>query len=69
MNTLGEKVKRLRELKNTPITEFAKNLGITVERLEEIESGMAVPNVRELWEMVRKYDVKMSYFIDLKGEK
>ena len=69
MNTLGEKVKALRDLNGTPITEFAKNLGITVERLEEIETNQELPNVRELWEMVRKYDVKMSYFIDLKGEK
>ncbi len=64
MKTLAEKVVELRTGRNESEETFAGRIGISLERLRYIEMGKVLPNVKEIWTMVQKYDTTMAYFME-----
>ncbi len=61
---INEKVMLLRKANSKTLKEFADETNISVDRLEMIESGHEVPNVKEMWAMINKYNVNMKYFME-----
>lgn len=64
---LGKKVRDIRELNGYSVCDFATLMGIDVTRLEAIEDGSVVPNVKELWGLTNKFGLQMNYFLSKGG--
>jgi transcriptional regulator with XRE-family HTH domain len=59
MNTIGEKIKKIRELKNYTQEHIAVQIGITQAGYSKIERGESDIPISKLYEIAKVLDVKM----------
>lgn len=63
LQALGQKVKKLRKLKNLKQVELAVEIGISVSYLSAIEQGTRSPSLKVLKRLSRVLGVKTSALI------
>lgn len=64
MNTIGEKVKKIRLQKKLNQIAFADAIGISQGRLSEIEQGKTKPSADTLQQLRKKFDVDLNWLLD-----
>jgi|GEM_PF-5200004 len=62
--TVGQKIKRLRNLKGMQQTELAEYLCISQSNLSKYESDILMPNLDVLRAIIKKFDVSFDYLMD-----
>jgi transcriptional regulator with XRE-family HTH domain len=61
--SLGDRIRRVREIRGLTIKDLASRTGIDVDTLGRIESSKAVPALGQLVRLGKALDMKMGYFI------
>ncbi len=56
---LGKRLKYLRRLKNLTQAQFAEKVGLSVNYISQIETGLANPRLRTLLTLARGLDVEI----------
>ena len=60
---LGDRIRRARELRGLTFSDLSSRTGISVEKLERIESNELVPPLGELIKLGKAVEMRMGYFI------
>jgi quercetin dioxygenase-like cupin family protein/DNA-binding transcriptional regulator YiaG len=61
--SLGDRIKRVREMRGLTARDLSSRTGIDVDTLGRIESGTVIPALGQLVRLGRALDMKMGYFI------
>ena len=61
--SLGDRIRRVREIRGLTIKDLASRTGIDVDTLGRIESSKVVPALGQLVRLGKALDMKMGYFI------
>ena len=61
--SLGDRIRRVREMRGLTIKDVSSRTGIDIDTLELTESGEVVPALGQLARLGRALDMKMGYFI------
>lgn len=61
--SLGDRIRRVRELRGLTIKDLSSRIGIDIDTLERTESGEMIPALGQLARLGRALDMKMGYFI------
>jgi transcriptional regulator with XRE-family HTH domain len=61
--SLGERIRRVREMRGLTIRDLSSRTGIDVATLKRIESGETIPALGQLARLGKALDMKMGYFI------
>ncbi len=67
--SLGQKIKDIREKKGLKLLQLANETGASVQTLEEIEEGRTVPSVGMLLQISRALEVESDIFLEEKTTK
>jgi len=59
ISELGKRVKYLRRLKNLTQAQFAEKVGLSVNYISQIETGLANPRLRTLLTLAQGLDVEI----------
>ena len=62
--TVGQKIKRLRNLKGIQQTELAEYLCISQSNLSKYEADILMPNLEVLRAIIKRFDVSFDYLMD-----
>ena len=62
-DNLGDRIRRARELRGLTFSDLSSRTGISVEKLERIESNELVPPLGELIKLGKAVEMRMGYFI------
>ena len=62
----GDKIKILREKNNLSINQFASTINCSSRSLERWENGEGKPNLKNLFNICRKFNVSMKEFYNQK---
>jgi len=61
--SLGDRIRRVREMRGLTIRDLSSRTGIDIDTLECAESGEMIPALGQLARLGRALDMKMGYFI------
>jgi transcriptional regulator with XRE-family HTH domain len=61
--SLGDRIRRVRELRGLTIKDLSSRTGIDIDTLGRIESSKVIPALGQLVKLGRALDMKMGYFI------
>jgi len=61
--SLGNRIRRVREIRGLTIRDLSSRTGIDIDTLELTESGEVIPALGQLVRLGRALDMKMGYFI------
>jgi transcriptional regulator with XRE-family HTH domain len=61
--SLGDRIRRVREMQGLTIKDLSSRTGIDIDTLERTESGEMIPALGQLARLGRALDMKMGYFI------
>jgi transcriptional regulator with XRE-family HTH domain len=61
--SLGDRIRRVREMRGLTIRDLSSRTGINADALEHIESGKDIPALGQLARLGKALDMKMGYFI------
>jgi len=61
--SLGDRIRRVREMRGLTIKDLSSRTGIDIDTLERAESGEVIPALGQLVRVGRALDMKMGYFI------
>jgi len=61
---LGKRLKYLRRLKNLTQAQLAERVGLSVNYISQIETGVANPKVKTLFRLARGLDVEIKDLFD-----
>ena len=61
--SLGDRIRRVRELRGLTIQDLSSRTGISIDTLGRIESSKVVPALGQLVRLGKALDMKMGYFI------
>jgi len=61
--SLGDRIRRVREMRGLTIRDLSSRTGIDIDTLEHAESGEMIPALGQLARLGRALDMKMGYFI------
>jgi transcriptional regulator with XRE-family HTH domain len=61
--TIGEHLKKLRNLRQITLDEAAQQTGVSKPMLSQIERGVSSPTVNTLWKIATGLKVPLSYFL------
>ena len=61
--SLGDRIRRVREMRGLTIKDLSSRTGIDIDTLERTESGEMIPALGQLARLGRALDMKMGYFI------
>ena len=61
--SLGDRIRRVREIKGLTIKDLSSRTGIDIDTLERTESNLIIPALGQLVRLGRALDMKMGYFI------
>ena len=61
--SLGDRIRRVREMRGLTIKDLSSRTGIEINTLERTESGETIPALGQLARLGRALDMKMGYFI------
>lgn len=61
--SLGDRIRRVREMRGLTINDLSSRTGIDIDTLERAESGETIPALGQLARLGRALDMKMGYFI------
>jgi transcriptional regulator with XRE-family HTH domain len=61
--SLGDRIRRVREMQGLTIKDLSSRTGIDIDTLERTESGEIIPALGQLARLGRALDMKMGYFI------
>jgi transcriptional regulator with XRE-family HTH domain len=61
--SLGDRIRRVREMRGLTIKDLSSRTGIDIDTLERTESGETIPALGQLARLGRALDMKMGYFI------
>jgi transcriptional regulator with XRE-family HTH domain len=61
--SLGDRIRRVREIRGLTINDLSSRTGIDVDTLGRIESSKLIPALGQLVKLGRALDMKMGYFI------
>ena len=64
MNTVGEKIKGLRELKKISLEEVSARSGLEVNQIQQIEDGNSIPSLSPMIKIARALGVRLGTFVD-----
>lgn len=70
MSTIGERIKKARELRNMTQSQLGEKLGVTGVTVMRYEKGQREPNIETIFNMAEKLNVSASYLlgvVDLDG--
>jgi quercetin dioxygenase-like cupin family protein len=62
-DNLGERIRRAREMRGLTFSDLSSRTGISVEKLERIESNELIPPLGELIKLGKAVEMRMGYFI------
>ena len=62
-DNLGDRIRRARELRGLTFSDLSSRTGISVEKLERIESKELIPPLGELIKLGKAVEMRMGYFI------
>ncbi|MBW5448212.1 helix-turn-helix domain-containing protein [Cohnella sp. CFH 77786] len=62
-NTIGQKLKKIRQAKSMTQVEFSSSLGISQGRLSEIEKDITKPSADTLIALRKKFDVDLNWLL------
>ncbi len=65
---LGKRLKYLRRLKNLTQAQLAERVGLSVNYISQIETGMANPNVKTLISLAQALQVEIKELFDFAQE-
>ena len=61
--SLGDRIRRVREMRGLTVKDLSSRTGIDVDTLGRIESGKVIPALGQLVRLGKALDMKMGYFI------
>lgn len=61
--SLGDRIRRVREIRGLTIKDLSSRTGIVIDTLARIESGKVIPALGQLVKLGKALDMKMGYFI------
>jgi transcriptional regulator with XRE-family HTH domain len=61
--SLGDRIRRVREMRGLTIRDLSSRTGIDIDALERIESSKIIPALGQLARLGKALDMKMGYFI------
>jgi transcriptional regulator with XRE-family HTH domain len=61
--SLGERIRRVREMRGLTIKDLSSRTGIDIDTLKRTESGEMIPALGQLARLGKALDMKMGYFI------
>jgi transcriptional regulator with XRE-family HTH domain len=61
--SLGDRIRRVRELRGLTIQDLSSRTGISIDTLGRIESSKVIPALGQLVRLGKALDMKMGYFI------
>jgi len=61
--SLGDRIRRVREMRGLTIKDLSSRTGIDIDTLERAESGEMIPALGQLVRLGKALDMKMGYFI------
>jgi transcriptional regulator with XRE-family HTH domain len=61
--SLGDRIRRVREMRGLTIRDLSSRTGIDIDALERIESSKTIPALGQLARLGKALDMKMGYFI------
>ncbi|MBO7596597.1 MAG: helix-turn-helix transcriptional regulator, partial [Bacteroidales bacterium] len=64
MNTVGAKIKGLRELKKISLEEVSARSGLEVNQIQQIEDGNSIPSLSPMIKIARALGVRLVTFVD-----
>ena len=70
MSTIGERIKKARELRNITQSQLGEKLGVTGVTVMRYEKGQREPNIETIFNLAEKLNVSASYLlgvVDLDG--
>ena len=70
MSTIGERIKKARELRNMTQSQLGEKLGVTGVTVMRYEKGQREPNIETIFNLAEKLNVSVSYLlgvVDLDG--
>ena len=70
MSTIGERIKKARELRNITQSQLGEKLGVTGVTVMRYEKGQREPNIETIFNLAEKLNVSVSYLlgvVDLDG--
>lgn len=67
--TLGDRIRKAREMRGLTLNDLSSRTGIGIETLERIESNEMIPPLGELIKLGKAVEMKMGYFISPGVEK
>ena len=68
-DNLGDRIRRVREMRDLTISDLSSRTGISVEKLERVESNELIPPLGELIKLGKAVEMRMGYFISPGVEK
>jgi len=68
-DNLGDRIRRAREMRGLTYSDLSSRTGISVEKLERIESNELIPPLGELIKLGKAVEMRMGYFISPGVEK
>ncbi len=63
-NTIGEKIKQIREMRKVSIDELSERSGMDIALVQKIEEGKNVPSLAPLIKIARALGVRLGTFLD-----
>ena len=61
--SLGDRIRRVREMRGLTTKDLSSRTGIDIDTLERTESGEIIPALGQLARLGKALDMKMGYFI------
>ena len=61
--SVGERIREAREMRELTLEDLSSRTGISVDRLERVESNLAIPPLGELVRLGKALEMEMGYFI------
>lgn len=61
--TIGDRVKMLRSLTGASMRALAPDIGIHYSTLQQLEQGMAMPDLRTIWKIADYFEVSIDYLV------
>lgn len=63
-NTLGEKIRQIRESRELTVADLAQNSQVSIEMIEKVEAGQLTPSLSPLLKIARGLGVRLGTFLD-----
>jgi len=63
-NTIGEKIKQIREIRKVSLEELSERSGMDIALVQKIEEGKNVPSLAPLIKIARALGVRLGTFLD-----